>query len=78
MCADIAALLHPIPEQTDEGDNAYQAMAEATWQEREALAEELRLSLQEGVSTVPPPAAPATRRRWPRTAVRYPGAPAPR
>lgn len=51
MCADIAALLNPVPgrtEEGDEGDEAYQAMAEATGQEREALAEELRVSLQEG------------------------------
>lgn len=49
MCADIAALLHPMPERTDDdGDDAYQAMAEAAWQAREDLAEELRLSLQEG------------------------------
>ena len=32
----------------DEGDEAYQAMAEAAWQQREELADELRLSLQEG------------------------------
>ena len=48
MCADIAALLHPMPEHIDEGDDAYQAMAEAARQEREDLAEELRLSWQEG------------------------------
>jgi len=47
MCADIAALLHPMPERTDD-DDAYQAMAEAAWQRREELADELRLSLQEG------------------------------
>jgi hypothetical protein len=48
MCADIAALLNPMPERLEEGDEAYQAMAEAAWQDREALAEELRASLQEG------------------------------
>jgi hypothetical protein len=47
MCAEIAALLHPMPEQ-DESDDAYQAMKDATWQAREDLAEQLRLSLQEG------------------------------
>jgi hypothetical protein len=51
MCADIAALLNPIPERTgDESDDAFQAMAEAAWQAREDLAEELRLSWQEGGS----------------------------
>ena len=48
ICADIAALLYPMPEQTDEGDAPYQVMAEVTGQEREDLAEQLRLSLQEG------------------------------
>lgn len=51
MCADIAALLHPMPQRADvddEGDEAYQAVAEAAWQRREELADELRLSLQEG------------------------------
>jgi hypothetical protein len=51
MCADIAALLHPMPERTGEhdgDDEAYQAIAEATWQEREDQAEQLRLSWQEG------------------------------
>ncbi len=48
MSADIAALLHPMPERTGEGDEAFQDMAEATWQEREDLAEQLRLSWQEG------------------------------
>jgi hypothetical protein len=51
MCADIAALLHPMPERTGEGDSnyeAHQAVAEAAWQAREDMAEELRLSLQEG------------------------------
>jgi len=51
MCMDIAALLHPMPEPTGEhdgDDEAYRAIAEATWQEREDLAEQLRLSWQEG------------------------------
>ena len=48
ICADIAALLYPMPEQTGEGDAAYQVMAEVAGQEREDLAEQLRLSLQEG------------------------------
>ena len=54
MCTDIAALLHPMPQRADvgdegdDGDEAYQAMAEAAWQQREELADELRLSLQEG------------------------------
>jgi hypothetical protein len=52
MCADIAALLHQIPQRADvgddDGDEAYQAMAEATRHKREQLAEELRLSLHEG------------------------------
>lgn len=51
MCADIAALLHPMPQRPGEGDEtdeAYQAAAEAAWQQREETAEELRLSLQEG------------------------------
>jgi hypothetical protein len=49
--AEIAALLHPMPEHTDhtdEGDEAYQAMAEDAWQQREERAEELRRSWQEG------------------------------
>ena len=49
ICADVAALIYPMPNRTDEtDDDAYQAMAEAAWQEREELAEQLRLSLQEG------------------------------
>jgi hypothetical protein len=49
--AEIAALLHPMPEHTDhsdESDEAFQAMAEAVWQQREELAEDLRRSWQEG------------------------------
>jgi hypothetical protein len=49
MCADIAALLNPMPDRTDdEDDDAYGAMAEATSQEREDLAEALRMSWDEG------------------------------
>ena len=47
MCAEIAALLHPMPERAGQDDDAYQPMAETIWQEREDLAEQLRLSLQE-------------------------------
>jgi hypothetical protein len=48
--AEIAALLHPMPEHTDhsdEGDEAFQAMSEEAWQEREDFAEDLRRSWQE-------------------------------
>lgn len=52
ICADIAALLNPMPSRTDQDtdpdDDAYSAMAESAWQERETMAEELRLSWQEG------------------------------
>jgi hypothetical protein len=49
MPGDIAALLTPMPEQTDElPDDAYQDMQEAAWREREDLAERLRHSWQEG------------------------------
>jgi hypothetical protein len=47
-CAEIAALVHPMPERTDENDEGYPDMAEAVWREREDLAEQLRLSWQEG------------------------------
>jgi hypothetical protein len=55
ICADIAALLTPIPERPDEdtardgniNDYAYNDMAQEAWQERESLAEALRLSWQE-------------------------------
>jgi hypothetical protein len=55
ICADIAALLTPIPERPDEDtardgnidDYAYNDMAQEAWQERESLAEALRLSWQE-------------------------------
>jgi hypothetical protein len=53
--ADIAALLTPMPEQPDQDtagdrnvdDDAYNDMAQEAWQERESLAEALRLSWQE-------------------------------
>jgi hypothetical protein len=52
ICADIAALLNPIPSRTGQDthpdDDAYNAMAESAWQERESMSEELRLSWQEG------------------------------
>src|SRR5207344_1667369 len=56
ICADIAALLTPIPERPDQDtardgnvdDDAYDDMAQEAWQERESLAETLRLSWQEG------------------------------
>lgn len=53
--ADIAALLTPMPERPDQDtardrsvdDDAYNDMAQEAWQERESLAEALRLSWQE-------------------------------
>ena len=55
ICADIAALLTPIPERPDHDtardgnvdDDTYDDMAQEAWQERESLAETLRLSWQE-------------------------------
>jgi hypothetical protein len=55
ICADIAALLMPMPERLDLDttgdrdvyDDAYNDMAQEAWQERESLAEALRLSWQE-------------------------------
>ncbi len=55
ICADIAALLTPMPERPDQDtardsnvdDDAYHDMAQEAWQERESLAEALRLSWQE-------------------------------
>ncbi len=55
ICADIAALLTPMPERPDQDtardrnvdDDAHNDMAEEVWQERESLAEALRLSWQE-------------------------------
>jgi hypothetical protein len=52
MCADIAALLNPMPAPADSGDESddetYAHAAEAAWQEREEIAEQLRLSWDEG------------------------------
>ena len=48
MSAEIAALVHPMPERTEENEDAYPDMAEAVWREREDMAEQLRLSWQEG------------------------------
>jgi hypothetical protein len=47
ICAEIAALLIPVPSRTEENDEVYNDMAEAAWGERESLAENLRLSWQE-------------------------------
>jgi hypothetical protein len=55
ICADIAALLTPMPERLDLDttgdrdvyDDVYNDMAQEAWQERESLAEALRLSWQE-------------------------------
>src|ERR1700735_3969945 len=52
MCADIAALLTPIPthaEDSDElGDESSAQAAEAAWQEREEMTEDLRRAWSEG------------------------------
>jgi hypothetical protein len=52
MCADVAALLTPIPtpaEDSDEfGDESSSQAAEAAWQEREDMAEDLRRAWSEG------------------------------
>ena len=52
MCAEIAALLNPMPapvEDGDEsGDESYSHAAEAAWQEREEMAEDLRTAWSEG------------------------------
>ena len=47
MCADIAALLNPIPGPEDRDDESYGNMVDATWQEREEMAEGLRMSWAE-------------------------------
>jgi hypothetical protein len=47
ICAEIAALLIPIPSRADQDDDAYDHMAEEAREERESLAESLRLSWQE-------------------------------
>ena len=52
MCADIAALLNPMPTPAEGGDESddetHAHAAEAAWQEREEMAEQLRLSWAEG------------------------------
>jgi hypothetical protein len=52
MCADIAALLNPMPapvEDDDESDDeSYSHAAEAAWREREEMAEDLRTAWSEG------------------------------
>ena len=47
MCADIAALLNPMPAPDDSGDSSDANAAEATWQEREEMTEGLRMSWAE-------------------------------
>lgn len=51
MCADIAALLNPMPTHDDEGDEAenesYAHAAEEAWREREEMTEGLRMSWSE-------------------------------
>src|SRR5580692_11318816 len=52
MCADIAALLNPMPAPAQNGDESddesYSQAAAAAWQEREEMAEELRTGWSEG------------------------------
>ena len=51
MCADIAALLNPVPapagDDDEPGDESSSHAAEAAWQEREELAEDLRTAWSE-------------------------------
>jgi len=52
MCADIAALLNPVPAPAEGGgdesdEESYAHSAEATWQERVEMAEGLRMSWAE-------------------------------
>jgi hypothetical protein len=51
MCADIAALLNPMPTPDDGGDSSddesHANAAEAAWQEREEMTEGLRMSWAE-------------------------------
>jgi hypothetical protein len=47
-CAEIAALLHPLPARDRDNDDGYADMAEQTLLEREDLAAELRNSWAEG------------------------------
>jgi hypothetical protein len=44
MCAEIAALLHPMPVPDSQNDDGYAAMTEQILQEREDLTEQLRNS----------------------------------
>ena len=47
MCADIAALLNPMPAPIDDGepeDESFAYAAEDAWREREEMAEGLRMS----------------------------------
>ena len=44
MCAEIAALLHPIPAPDSQNDDGYAAMTQQILQERQDLAEQLRNS----------------------------------
>jgi hypothetical protein len=51
-CADIAALLNPMPTPVQDGDESddesYSHAAEAAWEEREGMAEDLRTAWSEG------------------------------
>jgi hypothetical protein len=50
MCADIAALLNPMPAPIDDGepeDESFAYVAEDAWREREEMAEGLRMSWAE-------------------------------
>ncbi len=51
MCADIAALLNPMPAHNDDGgeseDESYGHAADEAWREREEMAEGLRMSWSE-------------------------------
>ena len=52
MCADIAALLNPMPAPVENGDEpddeSYSHAAAAAWQEQEEMAEDLRTGWSEG------------------------------
>jgi hypothetical protein len=52
MCEDIAALLNPMPAPVENGDESddesYAHAAQAAWQEREEMAEDLRTRWSEG------------------------------
>jgi hypothetical protein len=63
MCADIAALLNPIPAPAGGGDESeeesYAHAAEEAWQEREDMAEGLRMSwAEEDIDPCCPPSPP--------------------